>query len=129
MVYDVDDDKALDYLLKIRKKYRQSSIMLLADISISPMKYMRPDLKADSLLLKPWTKAQARTVLKDFIRGYIKSVESESETGGNSYVIETKDGMTHVPYDQIYFFEARDKKVYACIGKEAYGFKGMKKYE
>jgi hypothetical protein len=122
MIYDVDDDIAFDYLIDIRKKYRQSSIMLLADTSISPMKYMRPDIKADSLLLKPWTRKQAKSVLKDFINGYLRLVTGENESGDNSYVIETRDGMTHVPYDQIYFFEAREKKVYVCIGKEAYGF-------
>jgi DNA-binding LytR/AlgR family response regulator len=48
----------------------------------------------------------------------------DDETIENSYVVETKDGMTHIPYEQIYFFEAREKKIYVCIGKEAYGFYG-----
>jgi DNA-binding LytR/AlgR family response regulator len=124
MVYDVNDDNALDYLIDIRSKYRQSSIMLLADTSMSPMKYMRPDVRADSLLLKPWTKQQARIVIKDFLKSYVRQVSSDEAKGENTFVIETKEGMTHVPYDQIYFFEAREKKVYACIGKEAYGFYG-----
>jgi DNA-binding LytR/AlgR family response regulator len=124
MIYDVDNDEAFDYLVDIRKKYRQSSIMLLADTSISPMKYLRPDIRADSLLLKPWTKQQARSVLKDFLKGYLKLLMEDDETIENSYVVETKDGMTHIPYEQIYFFEAREKKIYVCIGKEAYGFYG-----
>jgi DNA-binding LytR/AlgR family response regulator len=98
--------------------------MLLADTSISPMKYMRPDIRADSLLLKPWTKQQARSVLKSFLKSYITFAAEEDDTHENSYAVETKDGTTHIPYEQIYFFEAKQKKVYVCIGKEAYGFYG-----
>jgi hypothetical protein len=124
MVYDVDENDAFDYLVDIRRRYRQSSIMLLADTSISPMKYMRPDIRADSLLLKPWTRQQAKSVIKDFLKGYIRATSENEENGENTFVVETKDGITHIPYEQIYFFEAREKKVYVCIGKEAYGFYG-----
>lgn len=122
IIYDICDRTSLQLLPEIRKSYPESQLMLLADISVSPMEYIRPDLRVSSLLLKPWTKQQLYDVLYDFFSEYASYSESDKEDGVNSYVIETKDGTINIPYNQIYFFEAREKKIYVCIGKEAYGF-------
>lgn len=122
IIYDICDKGSLEYLLQIRKKYQQSWLMLLADISLSPMEYIHPNLRVSSLLLQPWEKQQAHDVLFDFFSEYLEFTESEKSERLYSYVIETRDGSIHLPYDQIYFFEAREKKIYVCIGKEEYGF-------
>lgn len=36
--------------------------------------------------------------------------------------IDTKEGSVRVPYDKIYYFEAREKKIYVCAGNEEFGF-------
>ena len=122
IIYDICDRISLEYLPQIRKSYPQSWLMILADISISPMEYVRPNLRVSSLLLKPWEKQQAYDVLFDFFNEYLAFAEREKNEGIHSYVVETREGTIHLPYDQIYFFEAREKKIYVCIGKEEYGF-------
>lgn len=122
IIYDICDRASLEYLPDVRGRYPQSRLMVLADTSISPMEYIRPDLKVSSLLLKPWTKQQAYDVLHGFFSEYLAYSEDEKKEGTHSYVVETKEGLVTLPYDQIYFFEAREKKVYVCIGKEEYGF-------
>ena len=121
LIYDLCGKRALEYLAQIRMLYPQVMIMLLADASVSPMEYIRPDLQISSLLLRPYEKIQAYDVLHKFLGGYAASLEAE-KSGAASFVIETREGRLDIPYEQIYFFEAREKKVYACIGKKEYGF-------
>ena len=122
LLYDVEEKKALEYLQQIRKEYQMTPIMLLADIKTSPMEYMKPGIRASSLLLRPWTGTQAKEVLQEFISEYLKMVAREKNTGTAAYVIESKEGRISIPYEQIYFFEAREKKIYVCAGKEEFGF-------
>lgn len=119
LLYDVTRLGALDYLRQIRKSYRRAGLLILADRDTSPMTYLKPDIHADSLLLRPWSKEQVLEVLEEFIREYLEiSLGMEEQF----YVIDTKEGSTRIPYDRIYYFEAREKKVYVCAGKEEFGF-------
>lgn len=122
IIYDVCDKEALKLLAELRKNYPQPQLMILADMSISPMEYIRPDLKVSSLLIKPWTKQQLDDVLCDFLNDYVEDSAQAADSRADAYVVETKEGTINIPYEQIYFFEAREKKIYVCIGKEAYGF-------
>lgn len=122
LLYDVSDAEALDYLRQLRKDYRTAGLLLLADRKLSPMAYLRPDIQADSLLLRPWTKGQIWEVLEEFIREYLERVQGNQGAGEQFYIIDTKEGKISIPYDRIYYFEARDKKVCVCAGREEFGF-------
>lgn len=122
LLYDVSGMEALDYLRRIRKDYRAAGLLLLADRKLSPMSYMRPDIHADSLLLKPWTEEQVWEVLEEFIREYLETVQGKAGAGEKLYIIETKEGKISIPYDKIYYFEARAKKICVCTGREEFGF-------
>lgn len=121
LLYDVTREEALTYLSQFRRSYRTTGLLLLADRKTSPMQYMRPSICADALLLRPWSMEQAREVLEELIRAYIESMQ---EKGGADrfYVIDTKAGSIRIPYDQIYYFEAREKKIYVCAGNEEFAF-------
>ena len=120
LMFDVTPKDAIECLLKVRKSYRETQLMIIADLTTSPMEYMKPGIMASSLLLRPWTKEQAREVLKEFFQAYIEKYSQPDDK--NMFVIESKEGNLHIPYDQIYFFEAREKKIFICTGKEEYGF-------
>ncbi len=122
LLYDISQKEPLEYLHQIRERYQMVSILLMADIQTSPMEYMRPGIRANSLLLRPWTKRQVEEVLQEFIGEYLKMVKREKQEGSKAFVIESKEGRLSVPYDQIYFFEAREKKIYICVGREEFGF-------
>lgn len=122
LVYDICEKVSLEFLAKIRKRYPQTRLMVLADVSVSPMEYIRPDLKVGALLLKPWTRQQAYDVLYSFLDEYCETLEREKGSDKNFFVAETREGTFNIPYEQIYFLEAREKKIYICIGKEEYGF-------
>lgn len=120
LMYDVTAEDAIGCLLEIRKYYKETQLMIIADMTISPMKYMKPGIMASSLLLRPWTKEQAREVMKEFFQAYIEKCSQTDDK--NMFVVESKEGNLHIPYEQIYFFEAREKKIFICTGKEEYGF-------
>lgn len=121
IIYDICDKISLEFLLEMRKVYDQTRIMILADTTVSPMEYIKPGLRASSLLLRPWTLQQAYNVLYDFLTDYIEFWERK-KGGQEFWVVETRVGTINIPFEQIYFFEARGKKIYVCTGKEEYGF-------
>lgn len=120
LMYDITPKDALGRLLGIRRNYREMQLMIIADLTTSPMEYMKPGIMASSLLLRPWTKEQAGEVLREFFQAYIE--QNQKTDDKNAYVIESREGNLHIPYEQIYFFEAREKKIFVCTGKEEYGF-------
>lgn len=122
---DITGDGDLACVEELRKKYREMFLLLIADTSISPMSYVRPGIMASSLLLRP----QAGTpcddkdidrVMREFLEAYLERFE----TGQGSFVIESREGKIHVPFDKIYYFEARGKKLYLQTDTEEYGFYG-----
>lgn len=111
-----DEDIALTK--HVRTCREQADMMLLADGRISPMKYMTPEIRACSLLLKPFRDEDMRTVVHEFISSYFRKRETPSEE--NSIVIENRDGRIVVPLSQIYYIEAREKKVFFRLRSREY---------
>lgn len=121
LLYDVSGAGAVDYLCRLREDYQAMQLMIIADAQMSPLNYIRPGILASSLLLRPWSPQQAKEILAEFIRSCVQ--ETDKNGLGQSYRIESKNGIISIPYRQIYFFEARDKRVYVCTGSEEYGFR------
>ncbi len=103
---------------KMREKYPSNAMMLVVDEKISPRYYIRPGMLFSSILLRPYTYEEMASTMKDFIGECIESPIDENE----QFVIESKDGITKIPYDRISYFEASVKKVYVRLLKEEYGF-------
>ncbi|MBO5474623.1 MAG: LytTR family transcriptional regulator DNA-binding domain-containing protein [Lachnospiraceae bacterium] len=122
MLYDVTGQEALELLQRFRKDYRAAGLLILADSGLSPMTYLKPDIHADSLLLRPWTREQLWEVLEEFIRGYLEMMQNESKEGQKLYIIETKEGKIGIPFVNICYFEAKEKKIRVCVGREEFAF-------
>ena len=56
----------------------------------------------------------------EFISSYME--RKNEEHSGKSYVIESKEGRTILPYHDIYYLEAREKKIFLRTLNEEYGF-------
>lgn len=119
--YDVSEQSALAYLRKIRGSgYDKMLLMLLADASLSPMEYIRPEILASELLLKPYSQQQLRDKLRDLLEVYCARISDENSE--DVFVVETKDGRVRVPFRQVYYYEAREKKVFLRTRKAEYPF-------
>lgn len=118
--YDVTERTGLNYLGELRKGYRDAALMLIADGSLSPMEYVRPDILASSLILRPFSIADFRDKIRDMMKEYIGNIEDEQSN--EAFVVETREGKTRIPYNQIYYMEARDKKIYIRLREKEMAF-------
>lgn len=105
---------------ELRKRFKEMFLLIIADTSISPMSYVRPGIMASSLLLRPFDGREVDRVIKEFLEAYLE----RSDAGLGSFVVESKEGKLYIPYDKIYYFEAREKKLYIQTDREEYGFHG-----
>ncbi|MBQ3281488.1 MAG: LytTR family transcriptional regulator [Eubacterium sp.] len=102
---------------EIRAAGADTSIMLVADGSVSPMKYLTPRIRACSLLIRPYDRALMRSTMKDFMRDHYSRTEETEEA---ALVIENFGEKMKVPVSQIYYIEARGKKVFIRLKKVEY---------
>lgn len=117
--YDITKKESLDYLHFIRTMYQEMKLMLIADWKMSPMEYIKPDILASELILRPYREEDLRNKLRGLIEFYLNK-ESEQDV----FILETKEEKMRIPYSQIYYVEARDKKLFMRLKKSGFGFYG-----
>lgn len=117
--YDVAGQGGLEYLHKIRQVYRDMILMLIAESSMSPMDYIKPDILASELVIRPYNAADIIPKLYNIISTYTNGEDRES-----SFILDTKEEKLRIPYCRIYYFEAMEKKVYIRLKTEEKGFYG-----
>lgn len=118
--WDITLSGALERLECLRQKYKQSFLLVVADEKISPMTYLRPGIMPTSLLLKPIQKENMALVAREMIEVFSERFAEDKNTA--LFVIESREGRQYIPYDQIYYIEAREKKIYIRTKQEEYGF-------
>ena len=111
--YDITKQENLEYLHVMRSVYHEMKLMLVADMRMSPMEYIKPDILASELILRPFKEEDLRKKLRSLIEVYLDK-ESEQDV----FVLDTKEDKKRIPYSQIYYFEAREKKLFARLKKE-----------
>lgn len=112
----------LDLLKKLRKEMPSTYLVLIASADISPLVYMRPSIRAESLLLRPLSGTQVQAVMEEAVADMAEQFYKPDE--GRMFVVENKGGRDVIAYNRIYFFEARDKRIFVNTGMEEYGFYG-----
>lgn len=120
LYYSFQKGQPLDGLRMFRRQYGDTMMMLIADPSVSPLEYLRPGIAPDSLILRPLNGKKLREVNGEFMDSFF-----EQFAGGDSessFVVDTREEKVFIPYSQIYYFEARDKKLYVRTRNEEYAF-------
>lgn len=118
--YDITLQDSLESLPGFRKEYEEMGLLLITDAAISPILYLKPGIRADSLLMRPLNKEVVYATLEEFFSSYLEKMNRLQ--GVKSYIIESKEGRIHLPYKDIFYFEAREKKVFVRTLNEEYGF-------
>lgn len=119
LCFDITGAGAVACMEKVRAEYQETLLLLVADITISPMEYLKPSIMASSLLLKPMQEDQIRKTLYDLVEAYMNKHQKTDE---EAFMVETREGKTRIPYQHIYYFEAREKKVYLRTENREFGF-------
>lgn len=116
---DVSNDASVSVAEWIRKNNSDTTIMIFAGTEVSPVKYMKPSIMAASLLLYPFSHEQLEKTVYDLFR-YMRSRTADNQE--DTFVIKTKDARQHIPCEKIFYFEARNKKIYLNTSQREYGF-------
>ena len=116
--YDVASSESIGLLKEIRAEYKDMLLMLIADTSLSPMEYVRPDIMASHLLLRPFRPEDLLQRIKEVVFHYLDGLREEND----AFFIESVEGKTRVPYSQILYFESRSKKIYVRLANREFPF-------
>lgn len=119
---DICEMGGIDCAKKVRSTNDDMSILLIVDLSLSPATYIIPGIMASSLLIRPFDRATAKSVLDTVFKDYYRHFADED--GSKSFVVETREGKQLVPYSGIVYFESRDKKIFLGTDNEEYSFYG-----
>ena len=117
---DITVNGALELTKELRQISPSAYIILVASPQISPVTYMRPSIGAESLMLKPLDEKQIQEVLKEALGDYVERFYRPD--GAKVFVLENKGERNLINYENIYFFEAREKRVYLNTDTEEYAF-------
>ena len=115
--FDITQPHGISDVENLRRKYAGAYVILLADMTISPVKYMKPSIMAASLLLRPFAGKDIEGVITDMF-----NVFQNEDDSGNVFLVEDENGRNRIPYGDILYFESREKKIYVCTAKVQYGF-------
>ena len=102
----------------LRKSFPSSALLLLVDMAVSPKEYVRPDIMPSAIVFKPSDEDNLTETLTEFLDSVLKPDDNDD----SSISIDTREGVTRIPYEQIFYVEASSKKVFIRTRKEEYGY-------
>ena len=120
LYYEYIKGTGVEALRDVRKRYDDAMVMLMTDAQVSPLEYLKPGVAPDSLLMKPYTYEQLRMRNEEFVQTWFmrnRDVDDEEK-----FLIDTKGEKVLIPYSRIFYFEARNKKMYVRAGDVEYAF-------
>ncbi len=112
LYYEFLKGQTVTELRSLRKRCENALLMLIADAVVSPLEYLKPGIAPDSLLLRPYTKEMLSEINGEFVQTHLDRAE---EDDGEKFMVETKSGKVFISYSKIFYFEARDKKLFGAV--------------
>ena len=122
LYYDFQERAQVSGPRSLKRKYGDALVMMITDATVSPLSYLRPGIAPDALLLRPIQDAQLRERNREFVQSYLERLQDGSAQ--DSFMVVTREETTVVPYSHIYYFEAREKKMFLRTQNEEYAFYG-----
>lgn len=92
---------------KFRKIQKETLIAVIADVSTMPVLYLKPTIMAASLLLRPFSQSEVSQMLMGMLNCLNSSIDEEEY-----FEFKVWDEVQRIPYRDILYFEARDKRIY-----------------
>ncbi len=115
---DVTAPGGLGLSKDIRRDNELVQMLLIADGTVSPMSYLTPDIRAASLLLRPFRTDISKQTISQFFQAIFRDRDTGDEE--RRMVIENREGQISIPYSKIYYIEVRGKKIYVRLKEKEY---------
>ncbi|MBR0280156.1 MAG: LytTR family transcriptional regulator DNA-binding domain-containing protein [Oscillibacter sp.] len=110
--------QSLQALRLFRKRCGDAMVMLITDSAVSPLEYLRPGIAPDALLLRPLEEQRLSEINHEFVSSFLERFHPSEER----FMVDTRDEKILIPWSHIYYFEARDKKLFVRTRHEEYAF-------
>ena len=89
--YDIENEKGISYASYLRKCYEQAYLILMADMNISPMDYIRPDIMPEGLIVTPASDRDIIKVLRRVFETYLENMNKNNIK--KSYIVANTNTM------------------------------------
>lgn len=124
LVCDVTVDGVVPVLEALRGANPELKLVLVADGSVSPVTYIRPTILPTALLWRPLGQEEAHSTLWEVMTSIRKDEETGRETGMESFSVEVRGDVRRIPYSNILFFEASNKRLSLHMQRKEIPFSG-----
>lgn len=118
--WDVSTESARQALLPARAACQDAFLLAIADQGTSPLLFLTPAIRPDSLVLRPVEPGEARRAATEMAADLLRQAADSSSV----FTIHARDGSQNIPYSSISYFEARDRKLYLRLDRQEIGFAG-----
>lgn len=118
--WDVSTEAARRALLPARAACRGAFLLVIAEESTSPLLFLTPGIRPDSLVLRPIAPAEARRAAAEMAAELLRQAADH----GGYFTIRSREASQNIPYSAIQYIEARGRKLYLRLDGEEIGFTG-----
>ncbi len=120
IIMDLSFKNGLDMAKVLRKNDPTSYMILIASKNQIPTEYVRHDVLAAGLVIRPLSARSLAEALDENIPAYLSRFYDD--TSDSNFILDNKEGRQLIPYKTISYFEAMDKKILLFTEKEQYSF-------
>lgn len=118
--WDVSTETARQALLPARAACRDAFLLAIAERNTSPLLFLTPGIRPDSLVLRPVEPGEARRAAAEMVIELLRQAADSSL----NFTFHTRDSSQNIPYSAISYIEARERKIYLRLDREEIGFAG-----
>lgn len=122
MICDVTHASVLPVLEEIRTRNPKMLLVLVADGSVPPVRYIRPTILPTALLWRPVENENITNTLWEVVCALPKEQAEDDEQ--NQFSLEVRGVHQRFSYKDILFFESRDKRLYLHLQRREIPFPG-----
>ncbi len=117
---DIGDGSGMNRVFEARQACPAAELLLLVDAGVPPMTYIRPGVMPSCLVQRPAN----TTLVRESVGAYAEHLleRADEDDALKSFAIESKEGITKVPYRKIVCFESRAKRISVRLAHEEYTY-------
>ena len=115
---DMAQDGAVAAAERLRARWSQALLVLIVERTLSPLQYIRPTILAAALMLRPLSREEMARTMEEVLLAW----RQRQGDGGGQFVFSAGGETRRVPFGEILYFEAREKRIFLRTGCREYGF-------
>jgi len=111
-------------LSQVRPHCQQAYLLVLAGPETSPLAFLNPSIAPSSLVIRPLSAPELQRAARELLDFLRRSRQTPGQPDSECLTVTWRDGQQRIPYTDIYYFEARDRRLYARLRGEEIAFSG-----